>query len=61
MDEGPTRDGPSPVTGFTPRLPWWGADLQTLRNKLRPPRVGDAPQPVRVELPLAWDAAGAAA
>lgn len=26
------------VPPFRPRWPWWGADLQTLRNTLRPPR-----------------------
>jgi hypothetical protein len=36
---------------FEPRAPWWGADLQTLRNKLRPPRA-DGAQAERIELPL---------
>ncbi len=27
------------VQTFIPRLPWWGADLQTLRNTLRPPKI----------------------
>jgi len=28
---------------FKPRFPWWGADLQTLANRLRPPGAGLAP------------------
>lgn len=39
------------ATPFRPRFPWWGGDLQTLRNTLRP----DAPDPgpfTRLWLPL---------
>jgi predicted alpha/beta-fold hydrolase len=32
---------------FRPRAPWWGADLQTLRNFLRPPRPRLDPHPSR--------------
>jgi predicted alpha/beta-fold hydrolase len=28
---------------FKPRFPWWGGDLQTLANRLRPPRLDLAP------------------
>ncbi len=28
---------------FKPRFPWWGGDLQTLANRLRPSRAGLAP------------------
>ncbi len=37
---------------FRPRLPWWGADLQTLRNLLRPPSPDLGPSE-RLLLPLA--------
>jgi predicted alpha/beta-fold hydrolase len=37
---------------FAPRAPWWGADLQTLRNTLAPPAVGELRGVRRVELPL---------
>ena len=39
-------------TDFVARAPWWGADLQTLRNTLRPPRVPPCPAPERVDLAL---------
>jgi predicted alpha/beta-fold hydrolase len=39
--------------GFRARAPWWGADLQTLRNTLAPPPVDLAPFPAqRLWLPL---------
>ncbi|MGD9762794.1 MAG: YheT family hydrolase [Candidatus Binatia bacterium] len=42
------------VPPFRPRPPWLGADLQTLRNRLRPPRVHQPPSAVtRLVLPLA--------
>ena len=28
---------------FRPRFPWWGGDLQTLANRLNPPRIDLAP------------------
>jgi len=28
---------------FRPRFPWWGGDLQTIANTLRPPRIDFAP------------------
>ncbi len=28
---------------FRPRFPWWGGDLQTLANRLHPPRIDLAP------------------
>jgi predicted alpha/beta-fold hydrolase len=31
------RVRPPDFPAFAPRLPWWGPDLQTLRNVLRPP------------------------
>ena len=37
---------------FRARLPWWGADLQTLRNTIRP-LPPDLPDSERVRLPLA--------
>lgn len=38
---------------FEPRAPWWGPDLQTLRNTLRPPRpVFDGAAQERLVLPL---------
>jgi predicted alpha/beta-fold hydrolase len=38
---------------FEPRAPWWGPDLQTLRNTLRPPRLpADAGGRERLVLPL---------
>ncbi|WP_420348567.1 YheT family hydrolase [Pelagibius sp.] len=40
-------------SGFRPRLPWLGGDLQTLRNFLRRPPVDLAPWPgERLELPM---------
>lgn len=39
---------------FRPRWPWFGADLQTLRNSLAPPRAGLERYPaerIRIELP----------
>ncbi len=39
---------------FRPRLPWWGGDLQTLRNLLRPPAIDLGRRPAeRLELPMA--------
>lgn len=55
----------APFPPFVPRVPWWGADLQTLRNVLRgpafrrdagPPREG-LTAAERIELPLG-DATG---
>jgi uncharacterized protein len=36
---------------FRPRAPWWGADLQTLRDTLRPDSLPDRPS-TALELPL---------
>jgi predicted alpha/beta-fold hydrolase len=51
-----SADGGALAAGFPrfrPRLPWWGGDLQTLRNSLRPPRIdlGGYPQE-RLEFPM---------
>jgi uncharacterized protein len=35
------------LPGFRPRAPWWGGDLQTLRNYLRRPFYDLAPWPLR--------------
>ncbi|MFO1082690.1 MAG: alpha/beta fold hydrolase [Reyranellaceae bacterium] len=32
-----------PLPPFEPRFPWWGGDLQTLANRLRPPPTSLAP------------------
>lgn len=41
------------IVPFRPRAPWYGADLQTVRNLLRPPRVDLAHvASERLELPL---------
>lgn len=37
---------------FEPRLPWWGPDLQTLRNKVRPRSVA-LPPGKRLMIPMA--------
>lgn len=37
---------------FRPRAPWWGGDLQTLRNTLRPPRAPLADEGERLLLPM---------
>lgn len=42
---------------FQARAPWWGADLQTIRNSLRPPSLAPFPGERVVRLPLA-DATG---
>ncbi len=39
------------IEKFRPRFPWYGADLQTLRNFIAPPRV-DLPRAEPVTLPL---------
>ncbi len=45
---------PVHVPAFAARPPWLGADLQTLRNMLRPPRAGlERYAAERLELPLA--------
>ncbi len=47
-------DLPFEVPAFRPRPPWWGADLQTLRNALSPPRVDlSRYRAQRLKLPLA--------
>jgi predicted alpha/beta-fold hydrolase len=39
------------VPAFRPRSPWWGADLQTLRDTLRPPRFpADQGAPERIPI-----------
>ncbi len=46
-------DLPFDLPEFRARPPWWGADLQTLRNVLAPPRLDFSSYPaVRLELPL---------
>jgi len=38
---------------FRARFPWWGGDLQTLANRLSPPRLGRAPhRSERLSFPL---------
>jgi predicted alpha/beta-fold hydrolase len=41
-----------PLPPFRPRWPWWGPDLQTLRNRLRPPPAATAPRSRRLTLKL---------
>lgn len=41
----------SKYPNFSPRFPWWGPDLQTLRNTLAPPRVASRTPALRLELP----------
>lgn len=46
-------DLPFDLPEFRARPPWWGADLQTLRNVLSPPRLDFSSYPAyRLELPL---------
>ena len=33
----------TPYPTFRPRAPWWGSDLQTVRNVLRPPAPLETP------------------
>ncbi|HUB97494.1 MAG TPA: alpha/beta fold hydrolase [Stellaceae bacterium] len=50
MDETPRLTLPA-LPDFLPRAPWWGGDLQTISNYLRPrPRLSAAPE--RLILPL---------
>lgn len=43
----------APFPRFLARPPWWGGDLQTLRNFLRPPRLNLDPYPgERLEFPM---------
>jgi predicted alpha/beta-fold hydrolase len=50
----PTDDARLEFPAFEPRAPWWGPDLQTLRNTLRRPRPRvDARACQRLVLPLA--------
>ena len=41
----------TPYPPFRPRAPWWGPDLQTVRNALRPPAPHEFPAE-RIILPL---------
>lgn len=46
-------DAPPRLPPFRPRAPWWGGDLQTLRNILTRARVDLSPYPERrFELPM---------
>jgi len=43
----------APFPRFRSRPPWWGGDLQTLRNFFRPPVIDLTPHPAeRLELPM---------
>jgi predicted alpha/beta-fold hydrolase len=39
------------LPAFRPRFPWWGGDLQTLRDSVRPPRL-PSEQGRRLEIPI---------
>ena len=51
---GPGATAFKPPASFVPRAPWWGGDLQTIRNYLRKRRPPDlTPWPgLRLELPV---------
>jgi predicted alpha/beta-fold hydrolase len=42
------------LPAFRPRFPWWGGDLQTLRDTVRPPRL-PAERARRLEIPIGDD------
>ena len=43
---------PADIDSFLPRAPWWGGDLQTLRNAIRPSRAPRAAHSERLLLEL---------